>query len=75
MTSEETAKTMLEKVKNTSGLVFVHADDWVWTFKDRKLVMSGHTINIHDLLDILEIERTEFSFEDDAAAENFSNLV
>ena len=75
MTSKEIAETMLEKAKNSKGILFVQADDWVWTFQDGKLIMSGHSIRTDDLLNILRIKHTCLEFEDNDAAEEFSNLV
>lgn len=75
MTSQEISDTMLEKVKNTMGLVFVYGDDYLWLFKDGKCVYYGHSISSYDLLRILNIPSTEFSFVDDEAAEIFGEYV
>lgn len=75
MTSDETAQTMLEKVRDTKGIVFVYANDYNWMFKDGKLLEYGHSISAEHCLDALGIKWASFGFEDEVAGEIFDNAL
>jgi hypothetical protein len=75
VTPEERAMFMFDKVTSSEGLVFVYASDWTWVFKDGRQLLSQHSIPAEHILDALKIDFDQQSFDDDASAEEFENLV
>lgn len=77
MTSEETAQTMLEKVKEAKGVLIVYANYATWIFK------NGKFLNYHDafipttVLDDLGIKYKSLCFDynqDEASQIFYSSL-
>lgn len=73
MTEQENALSMMDKVLNAKGYAFVYAYDWVWLFKEGKLMLQGHRIAAEDIMDMLDQTYKRFSI--DKGGEEFQILA